>query len=124
MDLIEEKPDFEFFIRRADGRSAQVNERLLQASFIIAPDRLIEDWPPRRLDQLDIAAMQALIDVQPEVVILGTGERQAFPAAEVMAAFLQRGIGIEAMANAAAARTFDILAGEGRRVAAGFLLGD
>jgi uncharacterized protein len=53
---------------------------------------------------------------------LGTGERQVFPSAAVMAACLTRGIGIEVMTNAAAARTFNVLAGEGRRVVAGFLL--
>ena len=39
-----------------------------------------------------------------------------------MAACLSRGIGLEAMDNAAAARTFTVLAGEGRRVVAGFLI--
>ena len=39
-----------------------------------------------------------------------------------MAAFLQRGVGIEVMDNAAAARTFNVLAGEGRRVVAAFVL--
>ena len=34
---------------------------------------------------------------------------------------LQRGIGIEVMSNAAAARTYSVLAGEGRRVVAGFV---
>ena len=39
-----------------------------------------------------------------------------------MAALLTRGIGLEVMDNAAAARTFNVLANEGRRVVAGFLL--
>ena len=39
-----------------------------------------------------------------------------------MAACLTRGIGIEVMDNAAAARTFNVLATEGRRVLAAFLL--
>ena len=55
--------------------------------------------------------------------LLGTGERQVFPSAAVMAACLTCGIGIEVMGNAAAARTFNVLAGEGRRVVAGFILG-
>ena len=60
----------------------------------------------------------------PELVVLGSGEAQAFPPAEVMAACLQRGIGLEAMTNAAAARTFNVLAGEGRRVVAGFVIAE
>ncbi|RMH88360.1 hypothetical protein EBB59_11855 [Lysobacter pythonis] len=122
MHLVEEKPDFEYFLRGADGRSALVNERRLEASFIVAPNHLVENWPPRRLADLDAAAINDLLALAPEVVILGTGERQDFPPAEVMAACLQRGVGIESMSNAAAARTFNVLAGEGRRVVAGFLL--
>ena len=122
MLLVEEKPDFEFFLRGADGRSARVNDRELTVSFIIAPDKLVEGWTPRDIDSLDVPAIQSVLAMQPEVVILGTGGQQAFPHPEVMAACLQRGIGIECMANAAAARTYDVLAGEGRRVVAAFLL--
>ncbi len=122
MQLVEEKPDFEFFLRGADGQSARVNERVLTASFIIAPDQLVEGWSPRDIATLDAEAMQTVLALEPEVVILGTGGQQAFPHPEVMAACLQRGIGIECMANAAAARTYDVLAGEGRRVVAAFLL--
>jgi uncharacterized protein len=42
----------------------------------------------------------------------------------VLAAFLKRGIGVETMDNGAAARTWDILAGEGRNVVAAFILCD
>ena len=123
MHLVQEPPDFEFFLRGADGASALVNERRLTRSFIIAPNQLLEDWPVSAVDQLDAASMGALLAMNPEVVILGTGATQGFPSAEVMAACLQHGIGIECMTNAAAARTFNVLAGEGRRVVAGFILG-
>ena len=123
MDLVQEHPDFDYVLRGADGTSALVNERKLERSFIITPRQLVEDWPVAELALLDTAAMQTLLALGPEVVIIGTGLRQGFPAAEVMAACLQRGIGVECMANAAAARTFNVLAGEGRRVVAGFILG-
>lgn len=124
MLLVEEKPDFEFVLRAADGHSARVNDRELRASFVIAPDRLIEDWPVPWATALDVAAIDVLLALAPEVVLLGTGATQEFPHPSVMAACLQRGIGIECMANAAAARTFNILASEGRKVVAGFILGD
>ena len=54
-------------------------------------------------------------------LLLGTGGQQAFPHPEVMAACLQRGIGIECMANAAAARTYNILMAENRKVAAALI---
>ncbi len=122
MQLVEERPDLEYILRGADGTSALVNERKLQSSFIIAPTRLVEDWPVRNLDELTPATLEALLALAPEVILLGTGERQGFPHAAVAAACLRQGIGIEAMTNAAAARTYNVLAGEGRRVVAGFLL--
>jgi len=122
MLLVEEKPDFEFYLRGADGREAWVNDRRLVRSFIVSPSRLIEDWPVPNPDSLVEATLAPLLSLAPEVVLLGTGARQAFPPPAAMAAFLTRGIGIECMANAAAARTYDVLAGEGRQVVAGFIL--
>lgn len=122
MHLVEEKPDFQFFLRGATGHYALVNEHRLQASFILSPQQLIEGWPVAQATELDAEAMARLIALQPEVVILGTGDSQIFPPAEALAACLSRGIGIECMSNAAAARTFNVLAGEGRKVVAGFIL--
>ena len=122
MQLNHELPDYAYALRAADGRSAKVNDRVLETSFILAPNELIEGWqagPSADLAPEDLAPLLAL---NPELVLLGTGDRQVFPSAAVMAACLTRGIGIEVMTNAAAARTFNVLAGEGRRVVAGFLL--
>ena len=122
MQLTHEIPDYAYTLRGADGRSARVNDRVLTASFILAPDRLVEDWNAASAASLSPDALAPLLALEPELVLLGSGERQRFPPAVTMAACLTRGIGIEVMANAAAARTFNVLAGEGRRVVAGFVL--
>lgn len=122
MLLTLEHPDHAFFLRAADGTSALVNERTLVASFVLAPDTLIEAWPVRDAKALAIDALEPLLALEPEVVILGTGPAQVFPPAAVMAACLGRRVGLEVMSNAAAARTFNVLAGEHRKVVAGFIL--
>lgn len=122
MQLNLERPDYAFFLRGADGRQALVNDRRLERSFIIAPDSLIEDWPVGDAAALAPADLAPLLALAPELVVLGTGTRQVFPAPAVIGAALSRGIGLEVMDNAAAARTFSVLAGEGRRVVAGFVL--
>jgi uncharacterized protein len=122
MQLNLETPDYDYVMRGADGASALVNERRLAASFILAPRALVEDWPVRDAASLQPADLDPLLALEPELVLLGTGGRQAFPPAATMAACLGRGIGLEAMTNAAAARTFNVLASEGRRVVAGFIL--
>lgn len=122
MQLTLERPDYAYTLRGADGRHALVNERTLTRSFIVAPDTLVEDWPVPGIATMRPGDLDALFALQPELVLLGSGATQAFPPAEVMATCLQRGIGLEAMTNAAAARTFNVLAGEGRRVVAGFVI--
>jgi uncharacterized protein len=122
MQLILERPDYEFFLRRADGRGALVNERTLDRCFIIAPNTLLEAWPVGDALGMVAADLDPVLALAPELVVLGTGTVQVFPPAEVMAACLTRGIGIEVMDNAAAARTFSVLAGEARRVVAGFVI--
>jgi uncharacterized protein len=122
MQLTLERPDYEFFLRGADGTSALVNERRLERSFIISPRTLIEGWPVTDVTTLAPDDLQPLLELEPEVVLIGGGAAQAFPPPATMAACLSRGIGLEAMTNAAAARTFNVLASEGRRVVAGFVL--
>jgi uncharacterized protein len=122
MQLNHELPDYAFTLRSADGQSARVNDRTLSASFILSPQQLVEDWPVRDSASLAPDDLTPLLALKPEVVLLGTGERQVFPPAAVMAACLSQGVGLEVMTNAAAARTFNVLASESRKVVAGFLL--
>ena len=121
MQLNLERPDYQYFLRGADGSGALVNERRLTASFIIAPEALVEDWPVRAAAAILAEDLEPLLALGPELVLLGTGANQVFPPAAALAACLRRGVGIEVMSNAAAARTYTVLAGEGRRVVAGFL---
>lgn len=122
MQLHLERPDHEFFLRGADGASALVNDRRLTASFLLSPDTLVESWPVRDVATMSPADLEPLFALSPELVLLGCGDRQTFPPAATLAACLSRGIGLETMTNAAAARTFNVLASEGRRVVAGFVL--
>ena len=123
MQLNLERPDYTWFLRGADGRHALVNERTLDRSFVIAPETLVEDWPVTDTKAMQPADLEPLLALQPEVIVLGTGPTQRFPSAAVMHACLSRNIGFEVMDNAAAARTYSVLAGEGRRVVAGFVFG-
>ncbi|MGH8083153.1 MAG: Mth938-like domain-containing protein [Lysobacter sp.] len=123
MQLNLERPDHEFFLRGADGQVALVNDRRLERSFVLAPNRLIEGWLVRDVRTLSIEDLEPLFALEPELIVLGGGATQAFPPAATLAACLRRGIGLETMTNSAAARTFNVLAGEGRRVVAGFVLG-
>lgn len=123
MLLTLERPDHEFFLRGADGQVALVNDRRLERSFILAPDRLIENWPVLDVKTLTIEDLAPVFALEPELIVLGCGATQVFPPAATLAACLGRGVGLETMTNPAAARTFNVLAGEGRRIVMGFVLG-
>lgn len=122
MQLSQENPDFVYVLRGVSEAGVLVNQETVAASFLLAPNQLVPDWRPTSSADLQAADMDAVLALQPTLVLLGTGPRQRFPAAAVMAALLTRGIGIEVMDSAAAARTFNVLATEGRRVVAAFLL--
>jgi uncharacterized protein len=122
MQLTEHRNEQQLFIRRADAESVNVIDRVFRRSIVMNATQLIDDFAPRSVDEIDPAAVARIVDLQPDVVLLGTGARARFPAPVLQAAFLQRGIGVEAMDNAAAARTFNVLIGEGRNAVAVFLL--
>ena len=122
MQLSQENPDFLYVLRGVSGAGVLVNQETLSRSFLLTPNQIVEDWRPTSAVDLQPADMEAVLALQPALVLLGTGPRQKFPAAAVMAALLTRGIGIEVMESAAAARTFNVLATEGRRVVAAFIL--
>ncbi len=122
MDLSLDRPEGYLFVRRVAPHGITVVDRELNTSFILSPERAIEDWPVSSATQLDDSHVESVLELKPELVLLGTGTRQQFPPASFMAGFLRRGIGIEVMDNAAAARTYDLLASEGRRVVAAFIL--
>ncbi len=70
------------------------------------------------MTDLSVSDFEHVLASQPEVVLLGTGATNIFPPRELTFAFARKGIGFEVMDTAAAARTFNVLAVEGRRVAA------
>ncbi|TCV97350.1 uncharacterized protein EC912_101350 [Luteibacter rhizovicinus] len=122
MELSFEHPGDYLFVRRVGVDTVTIVDRDFHASVLLTPERVVEDWGVTDAKAMTLAQVDAIAELKPEVVLLGTGERQIFPSAEIMAAFLRRGIGIEVMTNGSAARTYSLLAGEGRRVLAAFIL--
>ncbi len=122
MDLALDRPEGYLFVRHVDTHHVTLADRDLAHSFLLAPDRAVENWPIDNARMLDESHVAAVLALQPELVVLGTGERQVFPAAAFLAGFLRKGVGVEVMDNAAAARTYNLLASESRHVVAGFIL--
>jgi uncharacterized protein len=122
MKLTQDLAGGSYRIRSYEAGRLRVNEFELEASVVISPSEMISDWQPQTLDELTVDHFEAIHAMEPEVVLLGTGERQRFPARELLRALILRGVGVEVMDTGAASRTFNVLAGEGRRVVAALLL--
>jgi len=98
-----------------------VEVETLQCSFIISPKHLIRDWPPLTIEMLTADHLQSMIELKPEVVILGTGQKLQFPERAILAKLHNQQLGVEVMDTAAACRTYNILMMEGRFVVAGMI---
>lgn len=122
MLLVQETPEFAYVLRGIAPNGVWVNQQLVERSFLLTPRQLLADWRPRSVAELQPDDFAPALELQPEVILLGTGPRQHFPTPLVLASVMRNGVGLEVMDSAAAARTFNVLAGEGRKVLAGFLI--
>ncbi len=111
-----------YIIRSYDPGEVVVNEYRYTSSVIVSPKQVIGDWPPQSFEELTPGHITALAELKPQLVVLGTGPVQRFPDPALYAGLIEQGIGIEVMTTSAACRTYNILVGEGRKVAAALIL--
>ena len=102
----------------------EVNRARHAASLVVSGERLITDWPVDSVGALGADHLAAIIELKPEVVLIGTGSAFAFPEPRILAPLHQARIGVEVMDTAAACRTYNILLGEGRNVVAALIVDD
>lgn len=96
------------------------NERISHSLILNANgDRM--DWDCDSFDKLSAAHFAKLTPAAPELVIFGSGSRLRFPRPQWLQPLIEAHIGIETMDTPAACRTYNILAGEGRRVVVALL---
>lgn len=98
-----------------------VNQEKHQKNLILLPESIIPEWSMANVDSLTEADMQVLLNLGTEIILLGTGKRLRFPPGALLRPFASAGIGLDVMDLQAACRTYNILAAEGRKVAAAIL---
>lgn len=92
-------------------------------NLVLTNDTIVTGWAPHGFDGLADDDFARLLERKPEVVLLGTGRSIRFPEPALMRALVEARVSLEVMDTAAACRTFNILAAEGRRVTAALLFG-
>ncbi len=105
-----------------DAEHIAVNGRRMTKSFLLTPQKIVENWPPDSFDSLTAADLDSIAELGCSIVLLGTGSRQRFPPPGLLRGLIEKRIGVEVMDSAAACRTFNILMGEGRDVAAALII--
>ena len=105
-----------------DATGVEINAEHFGYSLIVMPETAPRAWDVTRFEDLTEAHFTRLIETQPELVIFGSGARLRFPPPALLSALMARRIGVETMDTLAACRTYNILAGEGRRVTAALLI--
>lgn len=99
-----------------------IAERHYSMSLIVSAEHVIDDWPPQIYTDLAAHHLDCVVELQPEIVVIGSGRQLHFPAGELLAPLIERGIGYEIMDTGAACRCYNVLADEGRRVVAALMV--
>ena len=109
------------FVRATGAAGIRIGDRWFTRALLLTPEEVIDDWPPQSLAELEDAHFNAIHALTPEVVLLRVGARQQFIHPKRLAGFYERNVGVEVMTTEAACRTFNVLAGDGRKVVAGLM---
>jgi len=100
----------------------EVNGRRYTSSLVVGARELVTDWPAASVDDLTADHLAAILELKPEIAIIGTGSTFRFPDPARLAALHQARIGVEVMDTPAACRTYGLLQGEGRNVVAAVIV--
>lgn len=100
----------------------RVGAQEYRSGIVLTADAVVPGWAKEGFDPLTEADFAGLLAHGPEIVLLGTGNTLRFPHPRLVRALAEAQVGIEVMDTAAACRTFNILAAEGRKVVAALMI--
>ncbi|ALK98292.1 hypothetical protein AB595_07430 [Massilia sp. WF1] len=99
-----------------DQSGVEINATRYEYSVLVMPETPPRPWNVTRFEDLSAAHFEQIAADKPDVVVLGTGERQRFVHPRLIASLSELRVGVESMDSHAACRTYNILMGEGRKV--------
>lgn len=102
--------------------TVKINGQAFASSVLVPWRGEVRAWPCNEFGLLAAEHFELLLPLQPELVIFGSGRQLRFVAPSLLRGLIERRIGVETMDTAAACRTYNVLAGEGRLVVAALLL--
>jgi uncharacterized protein len=109
-------------ITRHDASSIWVGNTPFTHSVLVPWQGSVLAWAPRSVQELQAVHFEQALALQPELLIFGSGTRLQFISPALYRRLIERRIGVETMDTAAACRTYNVLAGEGRTVLAALII--
>ncbi len=111
-----------YLIEAFEAGSIRVGGRNYAHNLLLMPGQSKTRWTLHSIAQLDAKEVGRLASLEPDIILIGSGEKQVFPHPKTFAPLMQAGIGYEIMPTHSACRTFNILLAEDRRVLAALIV--
>jgi uncharacterized protein len=102
----------------------EINQTPYEHSVLLRSDGEIIMWPVNTFDELKVSDFAQMTALGPELILIGTGNRQRFPSPELLKPLIEARVGFEIMNTQAACRTYNILVAEGRQVLLALIVKD
>lgn len=124
MEITRESPDEEtrYRIRGYGPGEIRVNNTTYNSSLLLTQSRIMPDWNPPPLSEWTPEVLDPLLELDPEIILVGTGRELHMLGTPFLAHALRHGVGLEVMTTEAACRTFSVLVSEDRKVAAALVI--
>jgi len=110
-----------YSITAYDIGHVEINNKIINTTCLVSP-RYAAEWDVNNFQTLSAKQMSALIALEPEIILLGTGAKHILPNEPLLKTLVNTHIGFEIMNTAAACRTYNLLMNEGRNVVAGLFM--
>ncbi len=122
MQLDRDQSVYQFNLRAYRPGCLLVNDQEYLNSIILCPQRIISPWRPSNISEMTTTDLELILELKPEILLLGTGNRHHIVPTATLASLINSGVAVEVMSTAAACRTFRLLAADSRPVAAALLI--
>mgnify|MGYP003317939645 CR=1 FL=1 len=122
MELQQEKSNAPYQIQAYEPGTLTISNQCYRQSLLIHSGKLLTNWRPTKMSELIASDFEQIIELNPELMLLGTGSTLIIPPATLLAPLYEHKIKVEWMQTRAACHTYTILASEERDVLAALLI--
>ncbi|MHB1544221.1 MAG: Mth938-like domain-containing protein [Gammaproteobacteria bacterium] len=114
--------DHVYLIRGYGEGYIDINQERFRQSLILSPKVLHRHWEPCQTGDLSIESFSIALQLDPAILLIGTGPSGTFLTPSLLAEIMGQHIGVDVMDTPSACRTYNILAADGRSVVAALLM--